>query len=819
MAKKATKKAKSKDVKAFEFLSDKLPFSTYLWVIGVPSILGLIVFYPFIFGSDLYIFKDIGSDTLNLKYPNLIHLDRYLKNEGFPMAWSFYVGMGQNMYSGWHFGLESLFHWVFDLFSGSVAERIARVAWAKALAIAVITFEWIKLRSNNEWIALFAGLAMAFSGYAIVGGSWYVHDAFVLNAVFVLWGLDLLWTKKIYFVLPLVLYNFGVDPKLFFFFQFALLYFVVRGVEMEWKPIQWVKEGGLAAGLAILGFLGNATGLLTRVTTVTDSPRMSTAATLSEDLSAQPIFAMHDGGHLLTTWMRTLSNDLLGVGSDFNGWNNYLEAPLFYCSLLMILLIPQLFLLGSRNEKRLWGIVLGLALIPLIFPYFRYAIYLFQGNYYKKALSLFIPLIFVLISTKSLEAIVREKRVHLIGLLATAAVMLLSLHYPYYDGRLELVKAVRGVDTFAVLLLTAILVGVHFKKLGKAAPYALLAVMMLDLGFNSGYAFGERDTMTKRELKQRVGYNDYTVEALEFIDGQDQGFYRLIKDYASANSIHRSLNEGRVLGFYGTTQYSSFNQANYIRFLSDMALIDSTKETDTRWAAGVERNPLLYPFAGVDYLLRKTEVTHPILANSYQPIGTIEGINIYKNQHRFPFGAFYDSAISEDSLLALGETQRALQVYEHLALGEEDLRNRASIERIDTRNLTVQQFQQIIDKRAAAGNFNMTSFGQNRIGGTLDAPSDGWLFFTIPFDEGWHAKVGGQRVTPVRAQLGFTAIPVVEGPAQEVQLYFVPPGSKEGGFASLAALIAWLGLAFVDFRKSRSNPPIEEVGNQDAEQS
>lgn len=811
MAKKATKKAKHKEVKPFEFLSDKLPFNTYLWVVGVPALLGLVVFYPFLLGGDLYIFKDIGSDTLNLKYPNLLHVDRYLKNEGFPVAWSFYIGMGQNMYSGWHFGLENLFHSIFDLFSGTVAERIAWVAWAKTLAIAVITFEWIKLRSNNEWIALFAGLAMAFSGYAIVGGSWYVHDAFVLNAVFVLWGLDLLWTKKMYFVLPIALYNFGVDPKLFFFFQFALLYFVIRGVELKWKPISWVKEGGLAAGLAILGFLGNATGLLTRVTTVTDSPRMATAASLSEDLSAQPIFAFHDGGHLLTTWMRTLSNDLMGVGSEFIGWNNYLEAPLFYCSILMVLLIPQLFLLGQRDEKRLWGVVLAIALIPLIFPYFRYAIYLFQGNYYKKALSLFIPLIFVLISTKSLEAIVREKRLHLIGLLVTAAVLLISLHYPYYGGRLELVQAIQGVDTFVILLLAGVLAGVHFNKLGSAAPYALLVVMLLDLGFNSGYAFGERETMTKRELKQRVGYNDYTVEALDFIKGQDDGFYRLVKDYASATSIHRSLNEGRVLGFYGTTQYSSFNQANYIRFLSEMALIDSTEETATRWAAGVERNPLLYPFAGVDYLLRKTEVTHPILANSYQAIGAIEDINIYKNQHRFPFGAFYNSAISEDTLLNMGETQRAIQVYNHIALADDDLAESAQVERISAKNLTVQQFQQIIDRRAEAGTFNMTSFGQNRIEGTLDAPSDGWLFFTIPFDEGWQAKVVGQKVTPVRAQLGFTAIPVESGATQEVELYFVPPGSQRGAYVSLASLLLWFGLIFVDIRSIRGSTKQEST--------
>ncbi|QTN38478.1 YfhO family protein [Cryomorphaceae bacterium] len=815
--KKVTKKTTKKEALSFSFLPEQLPYNSWLWILGVPALLGFLVFSPFLFGGDLYIFKDIGSDTLNLKYPNLLHLDRYLSEEGFPMAWSFYIGMGQNMYSGWHFGIEEIYHWFFGLLSGSVAERIAWLAWAKAVTISVFTFQWLRLRLTNEWIALFGGLAMAFSGYAIVGGSWYVHDAFVLNAVFVLWGLDLVWTRKMYFVLPLALYNFGVDPKLFFFFQFALLYFIVRGVELKWKPMNWAVQGASAAGLAIIGFLGNATGLLTRVTTVTNSPRMSTAATLSDDLSARPLLAVHDGGHLLTTWMRTLSNDLLGAGSDFNGWNNYLEAPLFYCGILMIFLIPQLILLGNKNEKRLWGAVLIIALLPLLFPYFRYAIYLFQGDYYKKALSLFLPLIFVLMSTKALDVIQREKSVHLIGLLSTAVVLLISLHYPYYDGRLELVSAIQGLDTMVILMLTGIFAGVHFKKLGALVPYALLLVMLIDLGFNAGYGFRQRDTMTKRELRQRVGYNDFTVEALDYIHAQDDQFFRITKDYASANSIHRSLNEGRVLGFYGTTQYSSFNQANYIRFLTKMALADSTAEVETRWAVGVERNPLLYPFAGVDYLLRQSDVVNPVLANTYSPIGTVENITIYQNQHRLPFGTFYGEALSEKTFLALGEGQREIQLYQRMVLSEEDMTSaEVPIERIPVKNMTVAQFQDVLRQRRDAGTFKLSSFGQNQIEGSLNAPTNGWLFFTIPFDEGWEATVNGTQVSPVRGQLGFTAVPVSAGENQEVVLNFVPKGSVMGGYASLAALLLWLGLVFVDFRKTRASVEAAQPEEEEA---
>ena len=540
---------------------------------------------------------------------------------------------------------------------------------------------------------------------------------------------------------------------------------------------------------------------------------MSTAASLSNDLSEQAVLSVHDRGHLLTTWMRTLSNDLLGSGSNFLGWNNYLEAPLFYCSILMIVLLPQLFLLGARKEKRLWGMVLGLVLIPLIFPYFRYAIYLFQGDYYKNALSLFVPLILVLTGTKSLELIMREKRVHLGGLLITSVLLLISLHYPYFGGRLELVKSVQGMSTFVVLLLTGILAGVQFHRLGRAVPYILLFVMLLDLGFNSAFSFSGRETMTRRELHQRIGYNDYTVEALDFIYQQDNGFFRLTKDYASANSIHRSLNEGRVFGFYGTTQYSSFNQANYIRFLTKMALIDSTEESQTRWAIGVEQNALLFPFAGVDYLLRKTEVKDPILANNYRMIGSVEDINIYKSSHRIPFGSFYSTAISENTLLELPPNQRALQLYEHIVLDRDDFEGpEAEIGQIELKNLTIIQLQEILQKKSEAGSFDMTSFSQNRIEGILTTDRTGWLFFTIPFDDGWQARINGKRVAPVRGQFGFTAVPVTPVVNARVELYFVPQGASQGAYASLSALFIWLAIGFFDFRRISRNIVSDRFG-------
>ena len=73
---------------------------------------------------------------------------------------------------------------------------------------------------------------------------------------------------------------------------------------------------------------------------------------------------------------------MLGTGDDFRGWQNYLEAPLTYCGLLCLLILPQVFVSGHGSPDYLRLFLAGM-LIPTVFPWFRYLFWLFQGDYYR----------------------------------------------------------------------------------------------------------------------------------------------------------------------------------------------------------------------------------------------------------------------------------------------------------------------------------------------------------------------------------------------------------------------------------------------------
>src|SRR6185437_4515563 len=88
----------------------------------------------------------------------------------------------------------------------------------------------------------------------------------------------------------------------------------------------------------------------------------------------------------------------------------------------------------------------------------------------------------------------------------------------------------------------------------------------VEILFSSYTTINKRDAMQKNELTNKVGYSDYTVDIVSYLKQHDNSFYRIQKDYFSGLAMHRSINDAKAQGYYGTTSYHSFNQKNYKKF-------------------------------------------------------------------------------------------------------------------------------------------------------------------------------------------------------------------------------------------------------------
>jgi len=94
----------------------------------------------------------------------------------------------------------------------------------------------------------------------------------------------------------------------------------------------------------------------------------------------------------------------------------------------------------------------------------------------------------------------------------------------------------------------------------------LIVLCVIEVTYLSGITVNKRDVVTQSILKEKVGYNDYTVEAVNYLKQTDKSFYRLNKDYSSGLAIHSSINDAKVQGYYGTPSYFSFNQKIILNF-------------------------------------------------------------------------------------------------------------------------------------------------------------------------------------------------------------------------------------------------------------
>ena len=127
------------------------------------------VFKDYLFGDKVYLFKDIGSDTLNALYPGFCLYADYLQHYGFP-SWSFAFGIGQNLLPFFLRDPTDLFLY----FAGRdhIASLIAWREFAKVVAGGFIFYAYLRLVVKDGFAAVAGALMFSFCSFMILAGGW-----------------------------------------------------------------------------------------------------------------------------------------------------------------------------------------------------------------------------------------------------------------------------------------------------------------------------------------------------------------------------------------------------------------------------------------------------------------------------------------------------------------------------------------------------------------------------------------------------------------------------------------------------------------------
>jgi uncharacterized membrane protein YfhO len=538
-------------------------------------------------------------------------------------------------------------------------------------------------------------------------------------------------------------------------------------------PRLWTDEGNWRqsmaklfplAGAAFLGVGISAAIALPNLITILNSPRGSGIATVAGKLAAFPILGLESGQHYMTAALRFLGNDLLGVGDQYHGWQNYFEAPLTYCGLLSVLLLPQAVIVLSNRARIVCVLFLCAAVLPTLFPWFRYLFWAFQGDYYR-TYCLFAVIGMIAMAMTALSHFKQGRQINLWLLAATVVVSIAILHLPATTNLSLAQNATLFVVGFA-----AVLAAGHLLRRQHLASWVLLVMSAIELIRFDFVTVSHRDKITRRELRQRVGYNDDTVDAVRDIKGSDASFFRVTKLEAAYPQSY-GFNDAMVFGYYGTAAYNSFNHHNYINFLLGVEAIPQS-EADTRWCPGVTNDLLLSLFMCEKYAL--VEDATVLREQPYEFVRQYERHYLFRNAAWIPLGPTFDRYIPEDLFLKLTARQKRYALLRAVTLKSKQQAEQLGLSPVvlaDAENeITSASVSQIaLGLRGTA--FGLTSFRPTEIVGTVQLARKAIMVVQTPFDRGWRAFEDGRAVKIVPVDIGLLGVALDPGEHRVVVRY------------------------------------------------
>jgi uncharacterized membrane protein YfhO len=669
-----------------------------------------------------------------------------------------------------------------------------------------VFFWYLRLIKYNAYTSILGSICFALIGFFALAFGWApILSDWLLFLVLMLISLEYLIQYNNWYLLPVAVMLMTINQpfNLVLIAEFSIIYLLVK-LYIADKLGDWANNGKLIFKIITFGALGIGMGFFmaySHILTMLNSPRGSGDVAYTNVLSSQPILQAADGSEIFTSFLRWFSNDVLGYAATYKSWQNYMEAPAFYVGLGMLLLLPQLFILSNTRQRKAYSLVTGLVLLTIIFPYFRYTFWLFTGNYYR-IMAAFMAIALLLGSLKVIEAIVKGFKVNLIALGATFVFLLFLLFYDFSPELAALInKPVRTAITTFLLFHTLILATTRVQSLKNPMLWAFLGLTAIELVYFDSLTINKREILSVNEFKSRTGFNDYTKEALDYIEKQDKSFYRTEKNYTSGSAIHASLNDAMIQGYQSTSNYYSFNHKSYVAFMKGLNIIAPNEETATRWISGVRGRPLLMPLTSLKYYLVKGPF--PFQRFGFDSLTTVQDVQIFKNTFALPMGFTLDKYMTEENFNKLSMVEKDASVYRGFVIknAEKSKYSRFTEIKDSLQTVTLEAYQQLIND-CKKDTLQMVSHDDQHFEGNIDLDNTKLLFLSIPYDNGWKVQVDGKSTITQQVTFGMTGVILDKG-KHHLKIYYEAPYFKTGSMVSGISLIIFFFLLGLSFWKSK----------------
>lgn len=797
------------------------------------------IFRDYLYGNDLMIFNDIGSDTWQQYIMNYTSIVNHLRDGSFSL-WDFNNGLGINQFN---FNLFDPF--LMLLYGVGVvlgpAHMLLYINVIQILKIMVAAFAFYWFLSQFSFSVpskMITSYAYALNGFLLVWGQHYQFGTVVIYfPLMLLFCEKFIQKKKGKALFPVMVFLCGIYSVYFTYMCLAAtgLYLLFRILMLDgltWKEriqrfLLGCAEMIMGVGMSLVVFLPMAEVLLDV------SSRLESDGTGLLDFLRQ-CFTPYSRKFYLSMLKRMFSSNLQNGYGLAKGPQqyvmNYYEDPVLFCSTLAVFLNEQFLAVLRKADmtKRAKRVLYGVAALILVGTALPVGGTVF--NYFTlptQRYTFVLMTVFLLLMAWMWDYMRKGGKLNLVLILAVTALMGWAYWCGYEQAGFQeyrtniLILTVTGILTAVCLTLLCFLKDTQIRNVILGVMGVVLVVNVVSEG---GTNYQNRVTMKKtdvpaevmvqetqryeemrtsddKEIKYRAEiekpqdffremYRVDLADCLNYLKENDPTFYRVEKDYISGTVSMDSSGQG----YRGISTYNSVMNGNVKEFVEtcypELFFADHNHYTfwnnvDDNWLAA---------FLGVKYILSGNGEPDE---TKYKLLDQVGSLYIHENVLDAQTAHFYTQDISEESLKELcTEENREELLGEAIAL--EDGTEIGDASEIQTLKSEEQE--------TAEQNSSVTLDAPQKdsvVTGSVHAEADGYALFMIPYEKGWSLTIDGEKAELLRGDIGFLACEVPEGD-HTILLTFEAPGLKAGTIGSVLFWILFAQSRLLIIRKNKT---------------
>lgn len=827
--------AKQKSKRDFNSL-DSDHKEKYLIVFSAAALIMLVIMLPLIIynGGYFLYYGDFNSQQI----PFYKHVGEAIANGGL-FGWDWGTDLGSPLFTSYSFyNTGSPFFWITEIFPKSITISLIPFLLAIKTGVSALTsYAYMRRFLKNTNACFIGAMLYAFSGFQAYNVFFnHFHDAVAFFPLLLLaLEMNVQDNKKGVFALCVALC--GVVNYYFFISEviFVIIYFIIRCTDKNFNIT--IPKFLKLAFEAVAGTFIACVVLVPSYYSICDNPRVD------EYLTGTDMIVYSDKFRILR-----IIQGFFMMPDPPARVNLFNSETARWASIAGYL--PMFSMAGviafMRAKKKNWMKNLIITSIVFAFvPVLNSAFQLFKGTYYARWF--FMPILIMCLMTAyvfddenalSDEPVDIKKGIPLVAVVLAASLAVFFLPSADDDGKYQFFEIAEYPELFyiqffvsAALFAGLLAVVYYFKKNKKYVRTVSFvtclacAVSMMSTVYY-GVAQGPNpDIYISRAVN---GAENITLPSYE-----EAGFYRIetsentdnwpmLWGYSTIRAFNSTVSTS-IMKFYDMLgierNVASRPEKTFYALRSLLSVryyFDESKNEETE-LSGSQNEKLfgINRFSSLDSDNEKVRNNNILNMRGFSYINSQNGFNVYENKNYIPMGFAYDTYLTYDEFSNLSTENKTRNLISSLVLNQDQIKKYDdTLTHYDINEYNGDSTYIDACKEKKSKSCSKFEPDNDGFSAEIKLSKKSLVFFSVPYDKGFSAKVNGKKAEIEEVDGGLMAVVCDKG-ENKIRFDFELYGLNQGIALSLSGIVLLAGYVLVLKRLSRTKKEREKVKSID----